>query len=165
MIFRNWILFLMSLSIFAACGQVTDPKLAVELDDKELSAAEKLYCEEGQRLLEDRTALNVTFDKLRSKSDIFAFANGSGTCALQSDIDNSWPNEEDPLFFKMKLNQKCLPNNSIWIASVVSLSTEQKYVFRRVGKPTSPVIEMTGSNHLSGSYVAGVTGLRVLICQ
>jgi hypothetical protein len=148
-----------------ACGKVSDQTVLPPLDHKALDTAEKIYCQEGQRLVEDRTALNVTFDKLAEKSHIFAFSNGVGECALQNDIDHIWPSEKDPMSFHLRIHHACLPNNSIWVAQDFSLKTERKYIFQKVADTDWPALEMTGTNNLAGSYVAGLTGLKVLVCQ
>lgn len=161
-------------TLFAmACGQVQDDPAPPAIDKKTLEKAEELYCKQGQSLVEDRPSLNVTFENLTEVSNIFAFSNSGGDCALEEDIDQNWPSEKEPMSFKMKLNHKCLPNHSIWEAyelpsqqkPEVPVKNEKTYVLKKMAEPNWPAIQMLGTNNLAGSYVGGLTGLRILVCQ
>lgn len=160
---KQWLLLIFTTLL--ACGKVSDQPAVPMLDEKAVATAEKLYCTENQSLREDRASVNVTFDKLAEKSQVFAFSNTNGGCALTQDIQRTWPSDTDPMFFNLLIHWQCLPNNSVWIATPSSTPTEQKYVLHKVGDAAWPAMEMTGSKKLAGSFVSGATGLMVLVCQ
>jgi len=145
------------------CSKEKNNSAPAKFDEAKLSEISSDYCEAGKKLVEmDLAPRTVKFEYLNNAARVVGFMNGSGACALTSDINDSWVTG----WFTVNIRSNCLPNGSFWkITSDLNSNDIRDYTLESISPQDLPDIHLGGPRDMNTIYARDHAGLRVLHCQ
>jgi len=160
---------LLALSVcffFLSCKQspeIENDKLGV-FDQQKVSSYSPYFCKNDELLVQVELNQALVFEDLAGSVPVIGFYQGSGSCAVQTEIHDNFVSGIKSMHFNFKSSEPCVPNGSLWKVTAYGTETPNAHIdLKALGSENT--LHMDASRDLPGTYVRDHTGLRQFICK